>query len=147
MKTPTLQDAIDLATAAHAGQKDKAGDDYISHPLRLMNAVEGEVAKIVAVLHDAIEDTFVTSQTLREAGYGEQIIAAIEGVTKRPDEAGSDAGYENFVRRAAQNPLSKAVKIADLKDNLDMTRLPEITKKDEERKEKYERALKVLEGE
>jgi (p)ppGpp synthase/HD superfamily hydrolase len=144
MKPPTLEDAIALATRAHAGQKDKAGADYITHPLRVMAAVNGEDARIVAVLHDVIEDTFVTPQYLREAGYAEPVIAAIESLTKLPDEEDSDAGYARFIRRAAQNPLARVVKIADLRDNMDLSRIAAPTAKDHARLAKYERALQAL---
>jgi len=138
---PTLEDAIALATKAHAGQKDKADADYISHPLRVMESVESEDAKIVAVLHDAIEDTDVTPEMLRDLGYSDEIIAAIEGVTKRPEE---ENNYESFILRATKNPLSRAVKIADLKDNMDLSRIARPTEKDFKRLEKYRRALQVL---
>lgn len=112
-----------------------------------MESVEGHDAKIGAVLHDTIEDTDensgvnVTPEFLREAGYSQEIIAAIEGVTKRPEE---ENDYESFIWRAAKNPLSKAVKIADLKDNMDLSRIASPTQKDQKRLEKYRRALQVL---
>jgi len=142
-KKPTLEEAIALAREAHEGQVDKAGAPYIEHPLRMMESVEGEDAKIVAVLHDTVEDTFVTLEYLREAGYSEHIIEAIEGVTKRDDEHG-DEGYEKFIARAAGNPLSRQVKIADLKDNMDLSRIAQPTEKDYKRVEKYQRAVDYL---
>jgi len=150
MKThPTLDDAIALATKAHTGQKDKAGADYISHPLRVMELVEGDNTQIVAVLHDAIEDTDdnspvnVTPEFLRDLGYSEEIIAAIEGVTKRAEE---ENDYESFILRAAKNPLSREVKLADLKDNMDLSRIASPTEKDLHRIRKYQRATQVLSG-
>ncbi len=147
MNSPTLEDAIALARKAHAGQKDKAGADYIAHPLRVMSLVDGEDTKIVAVLHDTIEDTFVTSNYLREAGYAPHIIAAIEGVTKLPGEEGSEEGYERFIRRAGQNSLSKAVKLADLQDNMDLSRITAPTETDFKRLTKYQRAFDLLSSE
>jgi (p)ppGpp synthase/HD superfamily hydrolase len=144
MTTPTLKDAIELATRAHAGQKDKAQNDYITHPLRVMEAVQGEEAKIVAVLHDTIEDTFVTAAYLREQGYPEEIVVAVEALTKRPDEENSDEGYHRFVMRAGSNPLARVVKIADLHDNMNLARIAQPTEKDHERNRRYARALVAL---
>jgi (p)ppGpp synthase/HD superfamily hydrolase len=149
---PTLEDAIALAKKAHDGQTDKAGAPYFGHLERVMNSVEGEDLKIIAVLHDSIEDTDettpinVTREYLQNADYPEHIIIAIEGVTKRPDEENSDAGYLRFVQRAGQNPLSRAVKMADLRDNMDLSRIGKPTEKDCQRIAKYQRALAVLEA-
>jgi (p)ppGpp synthase/HD superfamily hydrolase len=145
MQQPTLEDAIALARLAHNGQKDKAGADYIEHPLRVASTLSGDDAKIVALLHDVLEDTAVTREHLQLSGYTPEIIAAIESLTKLPDEEGSDEGYEKFIHRAAQNPLAQKVKIADLKDNMDLSRIAQPTDKDYARLEKYQRALKVLE--
>ena len=152
MQQPNLEDAIALARMAHAGQKDKAGAPYFTHLERVMNSVEGEDLKIVAVLHDSIEDTDettainVTREYLQNAGYPAHIIAAIEGVTKRPDEKGSDENYMRFVRRAAQNPLSRAVKMADLRDNMDLSRIRKPVEEDFQRVAKYNCALAILEA-
>jgi (p)ppGpp synthase/HD superfamily hydrolase len=143
---PTLQDAIALAKRAHNNQKDKAGMAYFGHLERVMNHVEGDDLKIIAILHDSIEDTFVTREYLRDAGYSEQIIAAIEALTKQPDEEGSDVGYEKFVRRAAQNTLARKVKIADLKDNMNLKRIAAPTIDDHARIRKYRKALTYLEA-
>src|SRR5690606_24185968 len=108
------------ARLAHAGQKDKAGADYIAHPLRVMQSFtyegvadddyerrrEVNALRIVALLHDVLEDTWVTREYLERSGYEPHVIAAIEALSKLPDEEGSDAGYERFIRRAAQNPLA-----------------------------------------
>ena len=144
MKIPTLADAVELATKAHAGQTDQSGADYIGHPLRMAETVDGEDAKIVAVLHDTIEDTFVTEEYLREAGYPEHIVEAVLALTKRPDEEGSDEGYARFVERASRNPLARQVKLADLHDNMDLTRISNPKKKDFKRMERYQRALDFL---
>lgn len=152
MKRPTLEDAIALARTAHEGQVDKAGEDYILHLLRVMERVNGNDAKIVAVLHDAIEDTDdtttinVTAEHLRKCGYPAHIIEALEAVTKRPDEEGSGEGYERFIQRAGEIPLSRQVKIADLRDNMDLSRIANPSAKDHNRVEKYQRALDSLEN-
>jgi (p)ppGpp synthase/HD superfamily hydrolase len=136
---PTIEDAIALAVTAHKGQRDKSGQPYILHPLRVMFRLESEDARIVAILHDTLEDTDVTSENLRELGYGEHIITALEHLTKQKGES-----YETFVNRAAQNPLAKQVKLADLEDNMDVRRLSSVSPKDAERLAKYCKAWNQL---
>lgn len=116
--TDLLNKAIAIATEAHKGQKDKAGADYIGHPLRVAARLQDEKEKIVAVLHDTIEDTFVTADYLFEQGFPQEIIDGVLAVTRKEDES-----YEDFVRRAALNPLGRAVKMTDLEDNMDIRRL------------------------
>jgi len=150
--SPALQDAISLARRVHEGQTDKAGAPYFGHLERVMNRVNGADLKIIAVLHDSIEDTDdsmpinVTPEYLRATGYPAHIVAAIESLTKHADEEGSDEGYMRFIKRAAQNPLARAVKIADLQDNMDLSRIANVTDKDRQRLAKYERALAFLQS-
>jgi (p)ppGpp synthase/HD superfamily hydrolase len=108
----SLETAIRIAVTAHAGQLDKGGSPYITHPLRLMAAVEGEEAKIVAVLHDVVEDTSVTLDDLRREGFSEAVLAAVECVTHRREQP-----YADYVVRCKNNPTAKQVKLADLADN------------------------------
>jgi len=115
--TPTLEDAITLATRAHRGQVDKVGHPYILHALRVMLRQEDETAQVVAVLHDVLEDTHVTLADLRAAGYSEQVRAAVDCLTRREGEL-----YEAMIERVAANPLARQVKLADLADNLDPKR-------------------------
>jgi (p)ppGpp synthase/HD superfamily hydrolase len=136
---PTLDDAITLAHRAHAGQVDKAGQPYITHPLRLMDAVATDEEKIVAVLHDVVEDSDVTINDLRAAGYSAAVVEAIACLTKREGEQ-----YEAFIQRAASNVLAKKIKIVDLHDNMDMGRIAYPTKQDYARLEKYRHALQIL---
>lgn len=134
--------AIEIATAAHAGQTDKAGADYIQHPLRVMEAVGTENMKIVAVLHDVVEDCPGWSfERLEAEGFSPQVIEALRLVTKIEGET-----YDAFVQRAASNPVAREVKIADLRDNMDLSRLPAVSEKDLERVEKYRRALVALDA-
>lgn len=137
----TLEDAIALAVKAHRGQTDKNGQPYILHPLRVMLRLETEQEKIVGILHDVVEDTEVTVTDLRAAGYGEEILAALDCVTKREGEA-----YEDFVQRSASNPLAKRVKLADLEDNMDIKRLSEVRPKDVDRLNRYMKAWAMLRG-
>ena len=135
-----LERAVAIATAAHRGQTDKAGVDYILHPIRVAEAVSTVDEKIVAMLHDVVEDCEGwTFERLEAEGFSATVIEALRLVTKIKGE-----DYEDFVRRAGGNPIARAVKIADLRDNMDLTRLREITGKDMERIAKYKRALEIL---
>lgn len=135
----SLERAIAIAAAAHAGQTDKAGAPYILHPLRVMLAVRTIDERIVAVLHDVLEDTPVTAEELRAEGFPEHLLEALAAVTKIEGE-----DYEDFVRRAASHPIGRVVKLADLADNSDRSRLATVTAKDEERLERYRRAIALL---
>lgn len=134
-----LDQAISIATKAHAGQLDKAGQPYILHPLRLMLKFQAKDEMIVAVLHDVVEDSSFTLEFLKEYGFSEVIINAIESLTKNKGET-----YEDFVSRVSNNDLARKVKIEDIRDNLDLTRLDKITPKDLARVEKYHLALNRL---
>ncbi len=137
-----LEKALEFALKAHWGQRDKAGQPYILHPLRVMFNVEQPLAKIVALLHDVLEDTAVTANDLRSAGFTEEIIQAVKVLTRESNE-----DYFEYIRRIKVNPLARQVKIADLKDNLDVTRLSTFTPTDQQRVQKYLTALKVLKQE
>lgn len=136
---PTLEHAIALAVKAHTGQVDKAGQVYILHPLRVMFAVKGETARMVAVLHDVVEDSDTTFDDLREMGYSDDVISALDCVTRRNDET-----YMEFVQRAEVNPIARQVKLADIEDNMDVRRLVQITEKDVERLQRYRNAWEFL---
>jgi len=135
----TLERAIQIAVEAHAGQTDKADRPYILHPLRVMFAVDDDDARTAAVLHDTLEDTSITVDQLREEGFGEEIIEAVEALTKMEGE-----DYTAFVERAARNPIARRVKLADIEDNMDLFRLEAIGEEDLERITKYHRARQVL---
>lgn len=143
----TIDRAIMIASIAHAGQKDKADKPYILHPLRVMLTVASDKyatdeQKIVAVLHDVIEDTYVQEQQLRENGFSEDIINAIKSVTKIEGESRIDAA-----KRTKLNPIGRVVKLADLKDNMDLSRIAKPTAKDLLRVAEYEKVQKFLESE
>lgn len=137
----TLERAIAIAVEAHAGQSDKAGNPYILHPLRVMFAQNTIGAMIVGVLHDVVEDSAWTFDRLRAEGYNEDVLAALDRVTKRDGE-----NYDDFISRSSGHPISRAVKLADLMDNMDVTRLNVITAKDEARLAKYRAAHARLES-
>jgi (p)ppGpp synthase/HD superfamily hydrolase len=136
---PNLEDAIALAVEAHRGQKDKSGEPYILHPLRVMFGCDTELERIVAVLHDVVEDTGRSFDDLRKMGYGDDVLVPLECVTKREGE-----NYEQFVERAATNPVARKVKLADLRDNMDLRRLILVEQKDCDRLQRYVRAWRRL---
>ena len=140
-----LERAIALAVEKHSGVEDKAGQPYVLHPLRVMFSLSSVDERIVGVLHDVVEDSDTSFEDLKKMGFSPAVIDALDAVTKRPNEEGSDEGYQAFVERAGANPIARKVKMADLLDNLDVTRLGEISEKDSRRISKYLRALRYLE--
>ncbi len=135
----TLERAIEIAAGAHAGQRDKAGAPYILHPLRVMLSVKEPAQRIAAVLHDVVEDTPWTLEQLRAEGFGDEVLRAVDALTKRDGE-----DYLAFVDRAGRDPVARAVKIADIRDNMDESRIARDTDRDRERLEKYRQALARL---
>jgi len=112
----TIERAVEIAVEQHKGQVDKAGVPYILHPISVMVRVKqmgyGTDHQTVAILHDVVEDTPFTLLDLRKEGFSEEILAAIDSVTKRDGE-----NYISFVRRSSRNPIGKVVKRADVIDN------------------------------
>jgi (p)ppGpp synthase/HD superfamily hydrolase len=141
---PTVADADALAEHAHHGQPDKAGKPYIDHP-RAVAAIlaaqgHGEHAVIAGLLHDVVEDTDITLDDLRAAGYPAEVVDAVDAVTRRPGET-----YMDMIRRAAAHPLGRLVKLADNAHNSDPVRLavldPEVA---EFQRRRYAKARAVL---
>ena len=139
----TIERAIQIATEAHKGQFDKAGREYIGHPIRVMEMGRTEDEKIVGVLHDVIEDTDWTFERLEAEGFSQEVINALRCVTKTSE----NENYDDFIDRVKKNPLAIAVKINDLTDNMDIRRLPYLSDKDVKRLKKYLKAYKRLTGE
>jgi (p)ppGpp synthase/HD superfamily hydrolase len=140
---PALEDAIKLAAALHKGQTDKAGAPYILHPLRVMLRLATEEERITAVLHDVVEDCGVTLGQLRDLGYGDAVVEALDFLSRRPEED----RYDAFIRRIQAGPdLARKVKLADLADNMDLSRIAEPTARDHQRVQKYRRAAAMLGG-
>ncbi len=135
----TLERAIEIAARAHAGQVDKAGQPYILHPLRLMLAVSGTHERMAAVLHDVVEDTNVTLDNLKSEGFPMEVLEAVLTLTKTEGESRISAAT-----RAAGNPIARAVKLADVRDNMDLSRIAKPTEKDFERMKEYEQVLALL---
>ncbi len=137
-----LEKAIEIAVSAHKGQIDKACQPYILHPLRVMLQMDTEVEQIVAVLHDVVEDAGQVWNFLRlqEAGFGDEVIDAIRCLTKDDN----DAPYMDYVERIRGNAIARKVKLADLRDNMALWRLPVVTDKDLARTRKYAEAHSLL---
>ncbi len=134
-----LDKAAKICVTKHAGQRDKMGCAYFQHPMRVAMRCNTNDEKIVALLHDSIEDTDVTAEDLLAAGFPQYIVDGILSVTKRDGES-----YEDFVARAKQNPLGRVVKLHDLEDNLDIFRLSELDAAMTKRYNKYLRAYRCL---
>lgn len=113
-----LDKAALICVTKHAGQRDKMGCAYFQHPMRVAMHCTTDAEKIVALLHDTIEDTDVTPDYLLAEGFPREIVDAVLSVTKREGES-----YEDFVRRASQNHIGRVVKLRDLEDNLNALRL------------------------
>jgi (p)ppGpp synthase/HD superfamily hydrolase len=138
----TVVRAMAIAREVHQHQVDKGGAPYIGHPIRVANACASDEAKMVAMLHDVVEDGASQGWSfdrLRAEGFSEAVVAAVESVSKRDGEA-----YEAFVMRAARNALGREVKLADIADNMDLSRIGTPSAKDLARLEKYRRAKALL---
>ena len=135
-KQPMLELALSIATEAHKGQFDKAGVDYVEHPIYVASQVDSEEEKAVALLHDVIEDSPFTAEELLLAGLPETVVQILS------KKKGQD--YQTYLKTVKSNPLARAVKLADLKHNSDLSRLENITDKDLERLEKYKKAIDYL---
>jgi GTP pyrophosphokinase len=133
--------AIEIAVQAHRGDTDKAGEAYIRHPLRVMEQMDTENERIAAVLHDVVEDSDYTLTDI-ENEFGSEIRAAVDALTRRKE---ADEDYlAEFIPRAKDNEIARSVKQADIQDNMDLTRLPEVTDDTLARLEKYHQALQQL---
>ena len=135
-----LNKAIALARIAHERQVDKGGKAYINHPLRVMNNVGTIDEKIVAVLHDAVEDSELTLEDLRREGFSDGIVEAIDAISKRSGEK-----RKEYLKRVKSNSIALTVKIADMRDNADISRIPNPTERDHERTRIYKRNILELE--
>lgn len=136
-----LNKAIEIATRAHDGQVDKGGVPYIFHPLRVMLLGKNELERICAVLHDVVEDSDITFDVLRKEGFSEEVIAVLDCLTKRDGES-----YDDFISRILLNKTACHVKLADIRDNMNLARIENPTVKDEERIKKYGEATKRLQN-
>ena len=137
--TELLRKAVQLAKDAHANQIDKGGHPYIDHPMAIADRLDTEEEKIVALLHDTVEDTYLTLEMIANLGFCDYIVHAIDCLTRRSSE-----DYQAYIRRIKGNSLARTVKVADIEHNMDLTRLKYITDADRKRIAKYEKSLATL---
>ncbi len=136
-----IERAIGLAVEAHRGQKDRNARPYILHPLTLMMKMDTEVEMMTGVLHDVVEDTDWTLDRLKAEGFPPEVVEAVDALSKREGES-----YDDYIERLSRNPLAVKVKVADLVDNMRLTRMNEVTEQDASRLARYLRAWKKLKG-
>ena len=142
--TPLTCKAMKIAYDAHHGQVDKGGLPYIFHPYHLAESMEDEISCCAALLHDVVEDTDYTFEQLEAEGFGETIMEALRLLTHE-NGVFTEEDYLQYVLKLKQNPIARAVKIADLEHNSDLSRFgSDITERDIMRAAKYQKALVVL---
>jgi (p)ppGpp synthase/HD superfamily hydrolase len=137
--TPKTKMALKLCFEAHKEQVDKSGMPYVFHPFHLAEQMNTEETTIVALLHDLVEDTDYTIEDLVDMGFDKSITDAIALMTHADNVA-----YMDYVRAIKDNPIAKTVKLADLKHNSDLTRLEIVDEKALSRREKYLKAIAIL---
>lgn len=138
MLSRDVRTAQSWAEKRHEGQVDKSGKPYVEHPARVAGRMETPEEQVVGWLHDTVEDTGLSLEEV-ERQFGPETAAAVDAVSRRDGEA-----WEDYLERVKQNPTARAVKISDLIDNSNLSRLDRITMKDVRRQEKYNRALQFL---
>ncbi|MBR5223858.1 MAG: GTP pyrophosphokinase [Clostridia bacterium] len=138
--TESTKRAMGICFEAHKKQVDKSVISYVFHPFHLAEQMTTEETIIVALLHDVVEDSDTTFEDLEKEGFDKSIIDAVKLLTHKD----KSVKYEDYVRKIKENPIAKAVKLADLMHNSDITRLDVVTQKDLERRKKYLDAIKLL---
>lgn len=139
--TKKTKQALQIMFDAHRDQKDKGGMPYVFHPFSVAMQMRDEDTTIVALLHDVIEDHPEKEKEIMESGFSENVYTALKLLTHN-----KNVPYMEYVEKIKENPVAKAVKIADLKQNSDLSRLTVITEEDHERFEKYKKAIEILEA-
>lgn len=135
----TLERALQIAVQAHAGQQDRNGAAYIFHPLRVMERCTRPEAKLLALLHDVVEDTAVTFEDLAAEGFAPELLATLRLLTHE-----EGVSYDDYITGILTDPLAVEVKLADLQDNSDIRRLQAVDEKVAERMKKYQKAWQRL---
>ena len=139
--TDKTKKALKLCFEAHKNQVDKSGMPYVFHPFHVAEQMTDEAATIVALLHDVVEDTDYTLEDLAAEGFGKEILEAVALMTHE-----DDVPYLDYVAKLKENPIARAVKLADLAHNSDLSRIGEVDEETRERLEKYKKAMALLEG-
>jgi len=134
-----LDAALKIAVQVHSGQKDRYGKPYILHVLRVMGRGNTDEERLVAILHDVIEDSPMTEQDLRDAGFPEKVVSAVVALSR-----GESEHWDSYIERVRRNPLAVRVKLADLRDNMDLSRIDKITDEISQRLDRYLQAYHVL---
>lgn len=137
----TLEKAILIASQAHLGHKDKAGHPYILHPLRMMLRLHRESEMTAAILHDVVEDTEWTLDELKKEGFSDDVVNAVNALTRRTGET-----YWDYIGRAKKNKIARKVKIVDLEDNMDVRRLVKVGDEERDRLKRYHKAWTILQS-
>lgn len=144
-----LAKAIQIAATAHVDHFDKGDNAYILHPMRVMNGLESKDPEVmqIAILHDVIEDCPEwTPERLRSEGFSERVITGLSYMTKTDEDSkNGDEGYFNYIRRMFNNLDAILVKMSDIRDNSQVTRLKGLREKDNQRMSKYAKAYTILE--
>ena len=130
-----------LCYEAHKGQVDKSGLPYVFHPAHVAEQMTDEATTIVALLHDVVEDTDYTLEDLAAEGFGKDLLEAVALMTHE-----DDVPYLDYVAKLKDNPIARAVKLADLAHNSDLSRIGEVDEETRERLEKYQKAIALLKG-
>lgn len=139
--TDNTKKAMKLCFKAHKDQVDKSGMPYVFHPFHVAEQMTDEVTTIVALLHDVVEDTDYTLEDIAAEGFGEDILEAVALMTHE-----DDVPYLDYVAKLKDNPIARAVKLADLAHNSDLSRIGEIDEETKQRLEKYKKAKAILES-
>ncbi len=138
----TIEHALQIAIKAHEHQKDRYGQPYIFHPMRLMIQMDTPEEKIAAILHDTVEDSDITLQDLANKGFSATVLQTVDHLTRRKEET-----YSEYINRLKDHAMARKIKIADLEDNMDLRRLTKFDDKSRQRLERYHEAwlkLKAL---
>ena len=137
--TDKTKRAMKLCYEAHKDQVDKTGVPYVFHPFHVAEQMKDEATTIVALLHDVVEDTDYTLEDIAAEGFGQEIVEAVALMTHE-----DDVPYLDYVAKLKDNPIARAVKLADLAHNSDQSRLGEIDDETKQRLEKYKKAISLL---
>ncbi len=139
--TDETKKALKLCFEAHKNQVDKSGMPYVFHPFHVAEQMTDEATTIVALLHDVVEDTDYTLEDLAAEGFGKDLLEAVALMTHE-----DDVPYLDYVAKLKDNPIARAVKLADLAHNSDLSRIGEVDEETRERLEKYQKAIALLKG-